>query len=518
MYTLSRLSFVITVFVITFSSLVSLGQSINAVWGKSTIASTDFIKTDPSGNVYRTSFQDSLLVKINTDGNVLWSIPFPVQPEGSPAIVKGLAVDGDGNAYVVGSFKSGTITLGSTILNASTTYGLRSLFLVKYNPNGTQAWAITDAVDSRAEVAGMDATEDGDFFISGKLNGSITTFGTTSIDDSLFHVKYNTDGDVVWVRGIYSVGVFMAGVTVDADGNSIVTGNYTGSVCVSGGTTLNNSGSTSDMFIFKYSPSGIVVWGKSEGTASDDDWVRTIDADINGNIIIAGTHQVNSLFIKKIDASGNEVWENFSYNASCTYIASKVCTDQNGNVYLAGFFIGPELVIVSTKLQTISSGNQLFVASFNTNGNLRWAGLAADCIGEQLESDNNGHVYLTGNMNGPNLPLGSVVLANANTPNGNSRFLAKLNGDNSTTPIFVSDKQQQLSAFPNPTNASVLVSGLKEGQWNLEVYGINGRMIYSTTFTGTQVEADLSAQPKGLYVVKLRSDNNALLTGKIIVE
>ncbi|MDB5255835.1 MAG: C-terminal target protein [Chitinophagaceae bacterium] len=516
MYTLLRLSFVFIFLSTVCSPIVSSAQSINAVWGQSTIGSTDFIKTDPDGNVFRTSFKDSLLVKIDTDGHVIWSIPFPAQPVDSAAIIQGLAVDGDGNAYIVGSFKSGNITLGSTTLHADTTGRHSSLFMVKYNTNGLQVWAITAAVNASAQAVGIAADQEGDLFISGNLSGHAAFFGSTAVDDSLFHVKYDTDGDVVWAKGIFGEAIFMGGVTVDADGNSIITGNYGGSICTTASTTLTNSGNTTDIFIIKFSPSGNVVWAKSKGTASADDWVRSIDVDGDANVYLSGTHRVNSLFLKKLDDSGNDAWEVYAYNASCTYIAAKVCTDPQGNVYMAGFFIGPELILGSTTLETIGTGNQLFVASFNSAGNIRWAGVADNCIGEQLESDNNGHVYLTGNMNGATLSLGSVVLAN-NSAHGNSRFLAKLSQDNIATGIF-SAENKLISLSPNPTSGKVLVNGLKEGHWKMEVHAINGQLVYSTTFSGTQTDADLTSYPKGLYVLKLKSDEDLIMTGKIIVE
>jgi hypothetical protein len=505
-----------------------LAQSINAIWGQVSpgISSPDFIKTDGEGNLIRTSFQDSMLVKVDSDGDVLWGIKFPIQPQDSAAVITGLAVDGDNNIYVAGSYKSGQIIFDNITLNADTSERLSSLFLVKYNSDGDLLWAITTGIDASPKVVAIEADGSGNVFIFGNTasESESTVFGSTTIEEGLFCVKFDQDGDIVWVNNIITVGgsVFAAGVAADGDGNSIVTGNFTGSTCSIGSTVINNSGTEGETFVFKFAPNGNALWGNAFGSASDEEWVQSITLDQDDNVYIAGHHKtppspVLEFFIAKYNASGVSIWDKKFTGDYDRCIAQKISTDLEGNLYMVGLFKGEEIVLGTLTLTADNSSNWLFVASFDSNGDTRWAGLEDNCIGEQIATDDEGNIYVTGNMNGPSLTLGTVILNNINTPTGNSRFLAKLNSNNTTTGIFSSEKQF-IFVSPNPSRGHIKIYGLKEGLWKIQVLTMTGQLIHASEFSATELPLDLSSQPKGLYLLRLQNEKDEVMSGKIIIE
>ncbi len=525
---LYKLSILLAFLCLSASQQHLFAQSIHANWGQVSpvISSPDFIKTDDEGNLLRTSFKDSMLVKVNSDGDVQWGIEFPIQPEDSAAVITGLAVDGDNNIFVSGSYKSGQIIFGSITLNADTSERLSSLFLVKYNSEGDLLWAITTGIDASPSVISIDADVNGNVFIFGNTSSESesTVFGSTTIEEGLFCIKFDQDGDIVWVNNITTSGgsVFAAGVGTDGDGNSIVTGNFTGSTCSIGSTVINNSGTEGETFVFKFAPNGNVLWGNAFGSASDEEWVQSITLDQEDNIYIAGHHKtppspVLEFFIAKYNASGVSIWDKKFTGDYDRCIAQKISTDLEGNLYVVGLFKGDEIVLGALTLTANNSSNWLFVASFDSNGDTRWAGLEEDCVGEQIAIDKEDNIYITGNMNGASLTLGSVVLNNINTPNGNSRFLARLNSDNTTTGIFSSEKQLVLVS-PNPSHGNVNISGLKEGHWKIQVLGMTGQLIYTSDFAATEFPLDLSSQPKGLYLLRLQNEKDEVMSGKIVVE
>lgn len=58
-----------------------------------------------------------------------------------------------------------------------------------------------------------------------------------------------------------------------------------------------------------------------------------------------------------------------------------------------------------------------------------------------------------------------------------------------------------LSMFPNPGNGKVMVKLPGEGTYNLRVYSQVGKLIYSTSMSGTSGQLDLSYLPKGMYIL-----------------
>ncbi|MDB5272093.1 MAG: C-terminal target protein [Chitinophagaceae bacterium] len=506
---------------LTFFPAVLFSQSLNANWGQSSINDPNFIQTDASGNVFRTSFEDSILVKMDSDGNVLWAVDFPVQPNDSAAILAGLAIDANGNSYVVGSYQTTHISFGSTTLSADTSKGHSSLFLTTYDADGNFRWAITTAINSTASVNAIQVNNSGEIFLSGDIDTASATFGSTTLHSGVFHVKINPDKSIAWAKEIHSDDqIFAGGMDVDDSGNSIVTGNFTGTACSIGTTSLlNTNAATSDIFILQFDTNGDVQLSQTNGTSGNNDWVRGMAIAASGNLYITGTHEDFSLFIKAYDVHGNYLWENHYYHYPNVYYSSDLSVDAQENVYITGSFDGSEMDLDTITLSVSGTSNALFAVSFNQYGHLRWAGATDHSYGEHIVADASGKVYLTGGISGPTLTLGSIVLANRNTPISNSGFLAQLNQDNLTTGLFSSlAPQQSALVYPNPTSGNIHLSGLKAAQWKLNIYSMTGTSVYQTQFNASQVDVDMSAYPKGFYFYELQSDAEEMTTGKISLE
>lgn len=74
--------------------------------------------------------------------------------------------------------------------------------------------------------------------------------------------------------------------------------------------------------------------------------------------------------------------------------------------------------------------------------------------------------------------------------------------------------------FPNPSNGKFqfAVNGLKVGKTpTLEIYNMQGKIIYQSAITNPKSEIDLSNQTNGIYFVKIY-DGQAILTKKIVIQ
>ena len=97
-----------------------------------------------------------------------------------------------------------------------------------------------------------------------------------------FLVKYNSSGVKQWTKQFGTTAHdFGYGVTVDSSDNLYVTGKTTG-----GMVGYTNSGGY-DIFLVKYSSSGVIQWGRQLGTDTDDEGTG-VTVDSSDNIYVMG--------------------------------------------------------------------------------------------------------------------------------------------------------------------------------------------------------------------------------------
>jgi hypothetical protein len=164
---------------------------------------------------------------------------------------------------------------------------------------------------------------------------------------------------------------------VDAQGNVYVAGYFYGATEVIGSDTLYNSG-IEDIFLAKYSPEGVALWGR----------------DIGGS----NTEFCNGL----------------------------VC-DPQGNVYLTGSFRSAVFHVDTVQLAITSAGYQdCFLAKFDSEGTVRMAkkfgGTEVD-LGAGLVLGNGADLYLSGHYYSTDFSMDGIALP---APQGADWFIAKL--------------------------------------------------------------------------------------------
>jgi hypothetical protein len=205
---------------------------------------------------------DIFLAKYDPDGNCLWA-----KHSGSGSnthhIGYGVSVDLNGASYITGRFQGNAIF--DTIHLAS--YGNYDIFIAKYDPDGNCLWAKHSGGNSPDAGSGISVDINGNSYIIGTFAGSaifetiqLTSYGSNDI----FLAKYDPNGNCLWAK--HSGGASSdAGnsISIDADGNSYITGYFTGSATFD--TTVLNSIGDNDMFIAKYDPNGNCLWIRNAG-------------------------------------------------------------------------------------------------------------------------------------------------------------------------------------------------------------------------------------------------------------
>jgi len=140
---------------------------------------------------------------------------------------------------------------------------------------------------------------------------------------------------------------------VDGEGNVFSCGLFESTIEFNNGINLTSRGDY-DVFFAKYNSDGICLWAKQIG-GTEREWNGGICADKNGDIIITGSYNntaifgdgielqnrgvTRDIFLARYDTDGNLIWAT-SAGSEKDDAASTVCTDLDGNIFVSGYFGG----------------------------------------------------------------------------------------------------------------------------------------------------------------------------------
>ncbi len=247
---------------------------------------------------------DVFVARYNVDGTLAWA----KQAGGSGADAgAGVAVDATGAATVIGGFQ-GLATFGSTEVGdrhaTLTSVGQTDVFVARYNPDGTLAWARRAGGRGAAQGAGVGVDAAGAATVTGHFTGE-ATFGSTGVGDrqvklasdvgsgDVFVARYNLDGTLAWAKRAGGSGADDgAGIAVDSTGVATVIGGFQesatfGSTEVGDRHATLTSAGKSDVFVARYNLDGTLAWAKQAG-GSGRDTGSGVAVDATGAATVTG--------------------------------------------------------------------------------------------------------------------------------------------------------------------------------------------------------------------------------------
>jgi len=305
-----------------------------------------------------------------------------------------VSTDASGNVYVTGSFTSATITFGSTTLTNSDNSGNSSdIFIAKYDASGNVLWAKSAGGTSSEFGNSVSPDANGNVYATGRFSSPTISFGSTTLTNAVsaktYIVKYDVSGNVLWAKSVSVGGTsyeFDSSVSADTSGNVYLTGKFSNSTITFDSITLTNAG-FNDIFIAKYDAAGNVLWVKSAG-GNYEDWASSVSSDASGNAYVTGffgsstitfgsTTLTNAggsdIFIAKYDSNGNVLWAKSAIGSGSNG-GNSVATDFSGNIYITGYFSSPIITFGSITLSSIMyNNNDIFITKYDANGNVLWA-------------------------------------------------------------------------------------------------------------------------------------------------
>ncbi len=240
-----------------------------------------------------------------------------------------------------------------------------------------------------------------------------------------FLVKYDTSGNVIWATQSINSGITVASgssVATDSAGCVYLVGNFSKALTI-GSFNLNNNNNNFSVFLVKYDKNGNVIWARqSVSNGNSDGAGMSVACDVFGKVYIAGYYQggikfgansitcgYQSAFLAKYDSSGNVIWVQQPNNYANYSGASAVCVDPLGNVFITGTLS----MKISFGLNILNStGLDAFIAKYDSGGNVLWAQQSVNggAQGNAIAADGAGNVYATGSFSKGNAIFGSYTL------------------------------------------------------------------------------------------------------------
>ncbi|MFC1731097.1 SBBP repeat-containing protein [candidate division KSB1 bacterium] len=246
------------------------------------------------------------------------------------SISRSVAADNYGNIYAVGEFVDPSILFDTISLTGN---GGGDAYIVKYNSDGNVLWAkgIGGADIDRARSVCTDPY--GNIYVAGEFWSDtivIDTFVLSKTDYGfdVFIAKYDGNGNVLWAKSAEGNYIdYVTGIAANDQGEVYIIGSIWGNYIVFDTIILYNSGNI-DMYIAKYDIAGNAVWAQN-GIGNDQDEVYSISVDNGGNVLIGGSFRSDSI------SFGNKTLINSSdtlcFGDLC-YDAFLVKFDENGIV------------------------------------------------------------------------------------------------------------------------------------------------------------------------------------------
>ncbi len=194
----------------------------------------------------------------------------------------------------------------------------------------------------------------------------------------------------------------MHDVAVDADGNSIIAGQFDGDLSFDTSYLSVETPYDYHAFVAKIDDTATPVWAIDLGSRYD-----FLSVHVDG----AGNSYVTNHDLLKISSNGQVEWT-VSVDSSIVSAPRNLAVDAMGNAYFWGSFTGT-LSLGGVSL-TSAADSDIFVVKFSSDGTALWARSFGDPSGtggvDHVQVDSNGDVLATGTFFGASISFGGDVL------------------------------------------------------------------------------------------------------------
>jgi len=298
--------------------------------------------------------------------------------------------------------------------------------------------------------------DNGNYYIYGNFNGTVSqdaiSYSSFGGSQDIFLSKYNSLGEVQWIKQIGGTGVETAvSLLLSADGSSLILSGQTNGTCDFGGTSVTTVG-LNDIFLAKFSLSGNCQWAKNVAYGATHQINGAIAEDNSGSIVMTGIFidavtfyggsgslsssysGLRQMFIAKFDSGGNFTWSKL---VGCSDAANssniKSVTSYNGEYYFTGSYVG-NLDINGTAISNSTGFTDGVLFKMNSSGTVQWVKQITGNDNAEIvyrhTMDESGNLYLTGHFISSTVNLDGTILTNTSAGTYDV-FIAKYNTNGS---------------------------------------------------------------------------------------
>jgi hypothetical protein len=427
------------------------------------------------------SFDASYIVKINNEGDTLWTRTINLIPDFEACW--GSCFSKTGNYVFVGKIKD-SLNVGFDVL------------MFQLDTSGNLQWwkRYGGTGDESSQMVKL--TKDGGFIIAGW-----TTTNTNGNEDA-YIIKTDSIGNELWEQqfGLNYPDVFYS-VDVTKDFGYIF-----------GGATLSYGNHSRDLYIVKTDSMGQLQWYKNYGTANEDfgkEVISTLDVGyaISGNIETQFAINKDGCLLK-LDSIGNMQWDLIFGTDSIIESFESVSQLSNGDYILVG-----------------GSGRNNFeglLVKANSTGDTLWSKYYRL---NPISIYNQHYFYDQFTLENKIAICGMTI--ESNMPNRNDFWLVVTDsvGCYDTSCIFndinESDFLEHIELFPNPADDVVYISAhlTFNKPYKVNILNLSGQLVLNNYINSSNdlLKLDISGLPSGFYILKLLEVNNQF-SKKLIIK
>ncbi len=419
---------------------------------------------------------------------------------------------------------------GYIIAGYTTSYGAGGVdvYIVKTDSFGDTLWTKTYGGTGDDEAFAVKQTYEGGYIISGYTK----SYG----NDKVYVIKTDNNGNSEWIKTY--PGDAGNDIVQDFDSNYVIVG-YKGKLF----------GGGADILLIKTNINGDTIWTKTYGDTCTES-VNQIKICSDSSYILLGWKNYDysmsktHVYLLKVNCQGDTLWTRIYHNLYAWEGRSLQQTIDSGYILLCHQVSGYVGLINTDKVGNFSAFNSYLIPgcaySIDKTADSNYIFTGAIGVYILMEEEvyltkvrENGDTIWTRTFGGPGYEGGYSVQLTADNgfivagftesfgSGGRDIYLINVNENG----LITSNKESNTShlgikIFPNPNigRFTICLNNIIDENINLRIYNIEGKCLYAEDFFANNPNKviDITGYPKGIYFVKLISDDT-MLHSKIII-